>query len=80
MKSGYSKAQMGSQEYREILANLRSLKNLELKKGGDFSRMKERIAKWYKQGLWTKKMVADAVLKGILSKEDYNEITEEVYR
>lgn len=40
--------------------------------------MKEKIAKWYKQGLWTKKMVADAVLKGILSKEDYNEITEEV--
>ena len=46
MKSGYSKAQMGSQEYREILANLRSLKNLELKKGGDFTRMKERIAKY----------------------------------
>lgn len=37
---------MGSQEYREILANLRSLKNLELKKGGDFTRMKERIAKY----------------------------------
>lgn len=46
MKSGYSKAQMGSQEYREILANLRSLKNFELKKGGDFTRMKERIAKY----------------------------------
>lgn len=34
---------MGSQEYREILANLRSLKNLELKQGGDFKRMKERL-------------------------------------
>ena len=46
MKSGYSKAQMGSQEYREILANLRSLKNLELKRGSDFTRMKDRIAKY----------------------------------
>lgn len=46
MKSGYSKAQMGSQEYREILANLRSLKNLELKKGADFTRMKDRITKY----------------------------------
>lgn len=43
MKSGYSKAQMGSLEYKEILANLRSLKNLELKSGGDFIRMKDRL-------------------------------------
>ena len=43
MSSGYSKAQMGSQEYKEILANLRSIKNLELKKGGDFLNMKERL-------------------------------------
>ena len=40
--------------------------------------MKEKIKKWYKQGLWTKTMVDAAVLKGILSKEDYNEITGEV--
>ena len=43
LKSGYSKAQMGSQEYREILANLRSLKDLELKQGKDFLNMKERL-------------------------------------
>ena len=29
--------------------------------------MKERIAKWYKQGLWTAEMVQDAVKKGILT-------------
>lgn len=44
--SGYSKAQMGSQQYREILKNMRSLKDLELKKGSDFIRMKDRIAKF----------------------------------
>ena len=42
--------------------------------------MKEKIAKWYKQGLWTKTMVSAAVSKCILSEEDYNEIIGEVYR
>ena len=42
--------------------------------------MKEKIEKWYRQGLWTKTMVDVAVLKGILSEEDYNEIIGEVYR
>lgn len=36
--------------------------------------MKERIAKWYKQGLWTADMVQDAVDKGILKPEDAAEI------
>lgn len=36
--------------------------------------MKERIAKWYKQGLWTADMVQDAVNKGILKPEDAAEI------
>lgn len=36
--------------------------------------MKERIAKWYKQGLWTAEMVQDAVKKGILTEEDAAEI------
>lgn len=36
--------------------------------------MKERIAKWYKQGLWTAEMVQDAVNKGILKPEDAAEI------
>ena len=37
--------------------------------------MKEKIAKWYKQRLWTKVMVKNAVKKGILSAQDYEEIT-----
>ena len=39
--------------------------------------MKEKIAKWYKQGLWTAEMVANAVKKGILTEDDYGEITGE---
>lgn len=42
--------------------------------------MKEKIAKWYKQGLWTAEMVANAVAKGIIAAEDYKEITGEVYK
>ena len=41
--------------------------------------MKEKIAKWYKQGLWTADMVRNAVKKGILSAQDYEEITGEKY-
>ena len=37
--------------------------------------MKEKIAKWYKQGLWTEAMVRNAVDKGIITKEQYIEIT-----
>jgi hypothetical protein len=36
--------------------------------------MKERIAKWYKQGLWTEAMVMDAVEKGILTADEAAEI------
>lgn len=36
--------------------------------------MKEKIMKWYQQGLWTAKMVQDAVIKGILSEEEMKEI------
>ena len=42
--------------------------------------MKERIAKWYKQGLWSKTQVANAVKKGVISPEDYREITGEDYK
>lgn len=38
--------------------------------------MKERIAKWYKQGLWTADMVQNAVTKGILKPEEAAEILE----
>lgn len=38
--------------------------------------MKEKIAKWFKQGLWTVEMVQNAVTKGILSAEEAAEILE----
>lgn len=41
--------------------------------------MKKKIEKWYKQGLWSAEMVANAVKKGILTAADYEEITGEVY-
>ena len=37
--------------------------------------MKEKIAKWYRQGLWTEAMVRNAVDKGIITNEQYTEIT-----
>lgn len=39
--------------------------------------MAEKIKKWYAQGLWTQKMVANAVRKGVLTAQQYNEITGE---
>lgn len=36
--------------------------------------MKEKIAKWYKQGLWTAAMVQNAVYKGVLTAEEAAEI------
>lgn len=41
--------------------------------------MKAKIAKWYKQGLWSAAMVKNAVSKGVLTPEDYLEITGEIY-
>ena len=41
--------------------------------------MKEKIAKWYKQGLWTKTMVKNAVKKGVLTAGNYTEIVGEAY-
>lgn len=42
--------------------------------------MKEKITKWYKQGLWSADMVANAVVKGIITAEGYKEITGEDYK
>lgn len=42
--SGYSKAQMGSLEYQEILAQIRNLKKLETLSGKAFTRLKDRIS------------------------------------
>lgn len=36
--------------------------------------MKEKIAKWYNQGLWTEEMVMNAVNKGVITEADVNEI------
>jgi hypothetical protein len=36
--------------------------------------MKDKIAKWYKQGLWTESMVLNAVKKGILTEDEAEEI------
>ena len=41
--------------------------------------MKDKIIKWYGFGLWTKKMVADAVEKKVITADDYFEITGEEY-
>lgn len=41
--------------------------------------MYERIKKWYKQGLWTADMVRNAVAKGVITEEQYKEITGETY-
>lgn len=40
--------------------------------------MKEKITKWYKQGLWTDAMVQSAVGKGFITEDDYAEIVGDV--
>ena len=37
--------------------------------------MKNKILKWYQQNLWTIEMVHSAVVKNIISKDEYFEIT-----
>jgi hypothetical protein len=39
--------------------------------------MKDKIAKWYKQGLWSEEMVLNAVEKGILTADEATEILKE---
>ena len=36
--------------------------------------MFEKIKRWYMQGLWTGQMVKNAVIKGIITEEQENEI------
>lgn len=36
--------------------------------------MYEKINKWYKQGLWTKAMVMNAVVKGVITADEADEI------
>ena len=40
--------------------------------------MFEKIKKWYIQGLWTEKMVQNAVEKGVITEEQFKEIVGEV--
>lgn len=40
---------------------------------------KDNIAMWYKHKLWTVAMVANAVKKGVITAEDYKEITGKEY-
>lgn len=39
--------------------------------------MKEKIKKWYEQGLWTAEMVRNALVKGKLTEDEYREIVGE---
>lgn len=39
----------------------------------------ERVKYYYEAGLWSKPMVKMAVKKGVITKEQYHEITNEVY-
>ena len=36
--------------------------------------MKEKITKWYKQGLWSAEMVMNATKKGVITEAEANEI------
>ena len=36
--------------------------------------MKDKIAKWYAQGLWTEDMVHEAVDKGVITEAEAEEI------
>lgn len=40
--------------------------------------MKDKIAKWYKLGLWTKEMVQNAVYKTVITVDDMIEIIGEL--
>ena len=41
--------------------------------------MKEKIKRWYDQGLWSIDMVKNAVKKNVITTEDYIDITEHLY-
>ena len=40
----------------------------------------EKIKFYYEAGHWTKPMVKNAVKKGVITKEEYKEITGELYK
>lgn len=44
------------------------------------SKMYEKIKKYYDDGLWNKRRVADMVPRGIITSEEYQQITGEEYQ
>lgn len=40
--------------------------------------MFEKIRRWYRQGLWSEKMVQNAAVKGVITPEQAAEIIKEV--
>ena len=40
----------------------------------------DNILQWYSMGMWSLKMVKNAVVKGWITEEEYEEITGEVYK
>lgn len=40
----------------------------------EHSKMFEKIRSFYRKGLWTASMVHDAVVKGLITQEEYEEI------
>lgn len=40
----------------------------------------EKIKNWYESGFWTKRMVADAVIKNWITAAEYEEITGEPFQ
>lgn len=41
--------------------------------------MKDKIKRWYNQGLWTETMVRQAVVKNVITLEDFKDITGKEY-
>lgn len=41
--------------------------------------MYERIKRWYQEGRWTKQQVKMAVLKGAITRDQYDDIVGEAY-
>lgn len=42
--------------------------------------MKEKIAFWFRNEIWSEAMVRNAVIKKIISADDYKEITGQEYK
>ena len=61
----------------ERMAAAMEFQNLTASNGG-FAPSAEIVNENYKKGLWNKNMVAEAVLKSALKKEEYEEMTGEV--